>query len=218
MIRVKVRTNPIGHTFSVDGMPYNTQQQFNWIAGSSHTIAATSPQSGGSGAQYIWKKWSDNGPSSHVVAPTTNKTYTAQFQTQYFLTMSAETGAQYNQAVAGLTPERVCSLKRTQIRASPLAAGWVAVPVLTPDRTTQVRSSWVGLLPRQVISVLDVTDKNWIRSRPGLEHLQMRARAETPARRIYCALAAKPAKDKIHDHLSRSIILSWRRIRFGLPA
>ena len=42
--------------------------------------------------QYIWKKWSDNGAISHVVAPTTNKTYTAQFQTQYFLTMSAGAG------------------------------------------------------------------------------------------------------------------------------
>jgi hypothetical protein len=92
MITVTVRTNPIGRTFSVDGTPYSTQQQFTWVAGSNHTIATTSPQSGGSGVQYLWKKWSDNGPISHVVAPTSNKTYTAQFQAQYFLTMSAGTG------------------------------------------------------------------------------------------------------------------------------
>ena len=42
--------------------------------------------------QYVWKKWSDHGAISHVVAPTTNKTYTAVFQTQYFLTMSAGPG------------------------------------------------------------------------------------------------------------------------------
>jgi hypothetical protein len=42
--------------------------------------------------QYAWKKWNDNGAISHVVAPTTNKTYTALFQTQYFLTMSAGAG------------------------------------------------------------------------------------------------------------------------------
>jgi hypothetical protein len=92
MVKVKVRTNPVGRTFSVDGTPYNSQHQFNWIAGSNHTIATTSPQSGGSGVQYVWQKWSDNGAISHIVAPTTNKTYTAVFQTQYFLTMSAGTG------------------------------------------------------------------------------------------------------------------------------
>jgi hypothetical protein len=92
MVTITVRTNPVGPTFSVDGTPYSSQQQFTWVAGSSHTIAATSPQSGGSGVQYVWKKWSDNGAISHVVAPTTNKTYTAQFQTQCFLTMSAGSG------------------------------------------------------------------------------------------------------------------------------
>jgi hypothetical protein len=92
MVTVTVRTTPVGRTFSVDGTPYSSQQQFSWVAGSSHTIATTSPQSGGSGLQYVWKKWSDNGPISHVVAPTINKTYTAQFQAQYFLTMSAGSG------------------------------------------------------------------------------------------------------------------------------
>ena len=92
MVTITVKTTPVGPTFSVDGTTYSSQQQFNWVAGSSHTIATTSPQSGGSGVQYIWTKWSDNGAISHVVAPTTNKTYTAQFQTQYFLTMSAGTG------------------------------------------------------------------------------------------------------------------------------
>jgi len=91
MVTVTVGTTPVGRTFSVDGTTYSTQQQFSWVAGSSHTVATTSPQSG-SGVQYVWKKWSDNRAISHVVAPTTNKTYTAQFQTQYFLTMSAGSG------------------------------------------------------------------------------------------------------------------------------
>ena len=81
MVTITVKTTPVGPTFSVDGTPYSSQQQFTWVSGSSHTIATTSPQSGGSGVQYVWKKWSDNGAISHVVAPTTNKTYTAQFQT-----------------------------------------------------------------------------------------------------------------------------------------
>ena len=91
-VRVNVGTNPVGRTFSVDGTTYSSQQQFTWAAGSSHTIATTSPQSGGSGVQYVWGKWSDHGTISHTVIPTTNKTYTATFQTQYFLTMSAGTG------------------------------------------------------------------------------------------------------------------------------
>ena len=92
MVTITVGTTPVGPTFSVDGTTYSSQQQFTWVSGSSHTIATTSPQSGGSGVQYVWKKWSDNGAISHVVAPTTNKTYTAQFQKQYFLTMSAGSG------------------------------------------------------------------------------------------------------------------------------
>ena len=87
-----MRTNPAGLSYSVDGTTYTSQQQFTWVAGSSHTLATTSPQSGGTGVQYVWKKWSDNGAISHSVAPTTNMTYTATFTTQYFLTMTAGTG------------------------------------------------------------------------------------------------------------------------------
>jgi hypothetical protein len=91
-VQVTVQTNLAGLTFSVDGTPYIAAQSFSWQPGSSHTIATTSPQSGGTGIQYVWSKWSDNGGISHIVAPTTNKTYTATFNTQYFLTMTHGTG------------------------------------------------------------------------------------------------------------------------------
>src|SRR5205823_686500 len=71
---------------------YSSTQTFSWVSGSSHTIATTSPQSGGTGVRYAWTKWSDNGTISHTVAPTINKTYTATFATQYYLTMRAGTG------------------------------------------------------------------------------------------------------------------------------
>jgi hypothetical protein len=48
--------------------------------------------SGGTGVQYLWKNWSDNGAISHTVAPTSSKTYTANFTTQYYLTMIQGTG------------------------------------------------------------------------------------------------------------------------------
>src|SRR5262249_18288694 len=87
-VQVTVQTSPAGLTFSVAGTTYNSRRRFAWAAGSSHTIATTMPQSGGTGVQYVWTKWSDHGAISHSVAPTTNTTYTATFGTQYFLTMS----------------------------------------------------------------------------------------------------------------------------------
>ena len=91
-VQVTVQTIPSGPTFTVDGSPYTAAQSFSWQPGSSHTIATISPQSGGTGVQYVLKNWSDNGTISHAVAPTTNKTYTANFTTQYYLTMSPGTG------------------------------------------------------------------------------------------------------------------------------
>src|SRR5262249_7921875 len=91
-IQVTVQTNLAGLAFSVDGTPYSSTQTFSWVRGSSHTIPTTSPQDGATGVRYVWSRWSDNGGISHAVAPTTNKTYTATFTTQYYLTMSPNTG------------------------------------------------------------------------------------------------------------------------------
>src|SRR5205085_3772445 len=75
-----------------DGTPYTAAQSFSWQPGSSHTIATTSPQSGGTDVRYVWSNWSGGGAISHTVAPTTNATYTANFKTQYYLRMSHGTG------------------------------------------------------------------------------------------------------------------------------
>src|SRR5207249_7130963 len=97
-VQVTVRTNPAGRTFSVDGTTYSSTKRFSWVSGSNHTIATTSPQSGGTGIQYVWSRWSDNGAISHTVAPTNSTTYTATFRTQYFLTMTAGTGGRVRPA------------------------------------------------------------------------------------------------------------------------
>ena len=91
-VQVTVQTNPAGRSFTVDGTLYTTAQTFSWQPASSHTISTTSPQSGGTGVRYVWSSWSGGGAISHTVAPTTNKTYTATFNKQYFLTMSHGTG------------------------------------------------------------------------------------------------------------------------------
>ena len=91
-ISVTVQANPSGVLFAVDGTNYTSGQTFNWTPGSNHTIATTSPQSGGTGVQYVWSSWSDGGTMSHTVTPTTSSNYTANFTTQYYLTMSAGAG------------------------------------------------------------------------------------------------------------------------------
>ena len=91
-ISITVQPSPSGRSFTVDGTSYTTAQTFSWTPGSSHTIAASSPQSGGTGIQYVWSSWSDGGAISHTVAPTSGTTYTATFATQYYLTMNAGTG------------------------------------------------------------------------------------------------------------------------------
>ena len=91
-IQVTVQTNLTGLSFTVDGTSYTATQTFSWDPASSHTIATTSPQSGGTGVQYVWSNWSGGGAISHTVAPTTNKTYIATFRAQYYLTMSHGSG------------------------------------------------------------------------------------------------------------------------------
>jgi hypothetical protein len=41
---VVVNTSPTGLSFSVDGTNYTTAQTFNWMVGSPHSIATSSPQ------------------------------------------------------------------------------------------------------------------------------------------------------------------------------
>jgi subtilase family serine protease len=91
-VQVTIQTNPVGRSFAVDGTTFSSTQTFSWVPGSSHTIAAGSPQSGGTGTQFAWNSWSDAGAISHMVSPTTATTYTANFNTQFMLTMSAGSG------------------------------------------------------------------------------------------------------------------------------
>ncbi len=88
-----VNTNVPGTSFTVDGTSYTTEQVFNWQPGSQHTIATTTLQAGTAGTQYVFDNWSDGGAISHeITAPAIATTYTANFTTQYYLTMNTGTG------------------------------------------------------------------------------------------------------------------------------
>ncbi|HBB96052.1 MAG TPA: hypothetical protein DC054_11740, partial [Blastocatellia bacterium] len=99
-IQITVQTNPSGRTFTVDGTTFSSTQTFSWTPGSSHTISTISPQAGSAGTQFVWNTWSDSGAISHSVAPTTATTYTANFTTQFMLTMSAGAGGTVSPASA----------------------------------------------------------------------------------------------------------------------
>ncbi len=88
-----VTTNPAGRSFTVDGTTYTSVQTFSWAASTTHTLSVTSPQSGSTGTQYVYSSWSDGGTQSHTITiPSSATTYTANFTTQYYLTLTAGTG------------------------------------------------------------------------------------------------------------------------------
>jgi hypothetical protein len=88
-VQVTVGTTPAGLSFSVDGTVYNSSQVLTWTVGSSHVLAATSPQTSG-GVQSTFASWSDGGALSHsVTAPSTAASFTAGFNTAYELITAA---------------------------------------------------------------------------------------------------------------------------------
>ena len=83
-VPVTVQSAPAGLSITVDDYGYTAPQTFPWEPGSSHTIAATSPQNGSAGTRYSFANWSDGGDLSHVVmTPSLPATYTANFLTNY---------------------------------------------------------------------------------------------------------------------------------------
>jgi uncharacterized repeat protein (TIGR02543 family) len=95
---ITILTNPAGLQFTVDGGVAETAPQTLNLSQGTHTIAVVTTQPGGapywSASQYIFTAWSDAGPASHsiTVGPAA-ATYTANFKTQYQLTISASPAA-----------------------------------------------------------------------------------------------------------------------------
>jgi uncharacterized repeat protein (TIGR01451 family) len=95
-VQITLDTSPTGLQISGDGGTtfFTAPHTFLWTPGSSHTIATTSPQSGGAGVQYVFTSWSDAGAISHsIMTPASATTYTASFKTQYLLTTAVSPGA-----------------------------------------------------------------------------------------------------------------------------
>jgi hypothetical protein len=92
-VHVTIATSPSGRQVAVGGSTVTAPQAYTWSPGSSHTLNVSSPQSGGTGTQYVFSAWSDGGAQSHSINPSADLTYTATFATQYQLTTAVSPAA-----------------------------------------------------------------------------------------------------------------------------
>jgi hypothetical protein len=87
---VTIQTVPAGQQFMVDMGAAQTAPQTLSLTAGPHTITVAVTQAGGTGIQYVFSTWSDNGAASHTITVgAAAATYTATFKTQYELTISA---------------------------------------------------------------------------------------------------------------------------------
>jgi len=86
---ITIASTPSGSGFvKVDGATITTPWTFTWTVGSTHTLEALSPVTGGSGIQYIWVSWSDGAAQLHSYSvPSSSQTVAANYKTQYYLTL-----------------------------------------------------------------------------------------------------------------------------------
>jgi hypothetical protein len=92
IVQVTVQANVANAAFLVDGTTYTNANTFSWTSGSSHTLAATNSQIAGNDTRYVWDSWSDGGAISHIISPALSTNLTANFTTQYHLTLNAGLG------------------------------------------------------------------------------------------------------------------------------
>jgi hypothetical protein len=98
VVPVTVGPSIAGPTITVDGgTPCTGSQSFQWPLGSTHILATSSPQAGGTGTQFVWQNWSDGQAITHdVTANAATTSYIGNFNIQYQLTtqISPAAGAQ----------------------------------------------------------------------------------------------------------------------------
>lgn len=88
-----ISSNPPGLIVTIDNVASSTPKVVTWSAGSTHTLSVTTPQTVG-GIRETSTGWSTGAgtPSITVTALAQSTTYTANFSTQYALTVQASSG------------------------------------------------------------------------------------------------------------------------------
>jgi hypothetical protein len=85
---VTVATAPVNLPLVVDGVACTSPCGFEWVTGSSHTVAATTPVSGAASTQYTFSNWSDGAAIAHTIVATP-ATFTASYTTLYQQTITS---------------------------------------------------------------------------------------------------------------------------------
>ena len=123
---VLVRTEPPGLEVLVDGQTHVSPALFDWVPGTIHSLGVDSPQEMIEGARHSFASWSDGGAILHdVVAPESTTTFTAFFDSEYYLTI----------AISG---------NGTAVPASGWHASGEVVPISATPEGEWVFAEWVG--------------------------------------------------------------------------
>lgn len=172
--RITIATNPVGREIIVDGTRYNSPQSFtSWSSGSHHTIAVVSPQAEGSETRHVFSSWGDGGAQSHIVTiPGNDATYTANFETQYYLATQVSLsagGTIYPPSPGGWYGKGI----QVEIRATPASGyeflGWSGGRPETSDNITRLTMDSPKILvakfglqnrPPVAVSQQVITDEN----------------------------------------------------------
>ncbi len=88
-VSVTVNSIPPGLTVVVNGTNQITPYSFVTAPDSCFTIGVVTTQPGGIGTQYVYGSWDDGGLTTHTVCLSSNTTFTAIFNTQYYLSLVA---------------------------------------------------------------------------------------------------------------------------------
>jgi len=101
-ITVVVTTNVgQGTKVIVDGEEQDAPFTAEWVAASKHSIGVVAVQNGAPGTKYIFRQWSHGGNQTQEVSPTTNSTYIAELETQFFLEVTDNPNGVANPAGRG---------------------------------------------------------------------------------------------------------------------
>ena len=125
--RITIASNPMGLKLRVDGALVDDGTQFEWAAGSQHTIEA--PFQGSEVTRYLFGSWSDGGAVTHTVTISGDtRVYTANFVRQH----------------------------KVQTLVSPPQGGTVTLDPVSPDGFyTEGSSIFISATPAQGFSFLD---------------------------------------------------------------
>ena len=105
--------------------------------------------------------WSGGGTISHTVTPAVNVTYTANFRTQYYLTMGHGPGGTVTPPVVGKTVEQLFRLRPRPPAAIASPIGLAAEQALFPERTIRLQLQWADPSQRTPLSL--TIDANHVR-------------------------------------------------------